>query len=353
VTVEGRSLPERYSLVDLKVDLDIENPRDYPYLAYFSDAREWMILVRQPKCWRFLYPVFEGQRGFTIEELREKAMHFIGNVRNVEVLGTNLYNIHHRVATRWRHGRVLLLGDAAHLITPMWALGLNTGILDVNNIAWRVAWVLRGWAGDTLLDSYEWEQKPVAEQGSGEMAEAARAYMSKRADDVKAMSGHAWGNAYTRALLGVRLGLDPSRSWSMAKPFSDSPPVAVGDRAPDGLLHDSNGRQIRLHDLFGRSFVALYFTDTRRRPDIPQNDVPWLTHYAVSRWDAPCDSPIRERALLDSGDRIAQRYGCPPNTMVLVRPDDHIAAIEPMAPGGADMAYRAALTAARREAAPA
>jgi 3-(3-hydroxy-phenyl)propionate hydroxylase len=139
----------------------------------------------------------------------------------------------------------------------------------------------------------------------------------------------------------------------MAKPFSESPPVAVGDRAPDGLLHDSNGRQIRLHDLFGRSFVALYFTDTRRRPDIPQNDVPWLTHYAVSRWDAPCDSPIRERALLDSGDRIAQRYGCPSNTMVLVRPDDHIAAIQPMAPGGADMAYRAALTAARREAVPA
>ena len=62
VTVEGRSLPERYSLVDLKVDLDVENPRDYPYLAYFSDAREWMILVRQPECWRFLYPVYEGQR---------------------------------------------------------------------------------------------------------------------------------------------------------------------------------------------------------------------------------------------------------------------------------------------------
>jgi 3-(3-hydroxy-phenyl)propionate hydroxylase len=61
VRVEGRSLPERFSLVDLKVDLDVENPRDYPYLAYFSDAKEWMILVRQPDCWRFLYPVNEGQ----------------------------------------------------------------------------------------------------------------------------------------------------------------------------------------------------------------------------------------------------------------------------------------------------
>jgi 3-(3-hydroxy-phenyl)propionate hydroxylase len=64
VSVEGRSLPERFALVDLKVDLDVENPRDFPYLGYFSDAEEWMILVRQPECWRFLYPVFEGQREF-------------------------------------------------------------------------------------------------------------------------------------------------------------------------------------------------------------------------------------------------------------------------------------------------
>jgi 3-(3-hydroxy-phenyl)propionate hydroxylase len=353
VTVEGRSLPERYSLVDLKVDLDVENPRDYPYLAYFSDAREWMILVRQPECWRFLYPVYEGQREYSIDELRAKAVHFIGDVSNVEVLGTNVFKIYHRVAQRWRHDRVLLLGDAAHLITPMWALGLNTGILDANSVAWRVAWVLRGWADDRVLDAYEREQKPVAEQGSGEMAEAARSYMASRSSDVKAMSGHAWGNAYTRSLLGVRLGIGGSGNWSMVKPFAEPPPVEVGDRAPDGIVHDSEGRPVRLHDLFGRSFVALYFTDTRRRPDIPKNDLSWLTHYAVSRWDAPRDSAIRDRSLLDVGGRLARRYGCAPETMVLVRPDDHVAAIAPMSPGLAESAYRAALAIPQREAVPA
>ncbi|MBI3436064.1 MAG: FAD-dependent monooxygenase [Proteobacteria bacterium] len=352
VPVEGRSLPERFSLVDLKVDLDIENPRDYPYLAYFSDAREWMILVRQPECWRFLYPVFEGQREYTIGELRAKAVHFIGDVKNVEVLGANLFKIHHRVASKWRHGRVILMGDAAHLITPMWALGLNTGILDANSLAWRLAWVIRGWAGDTLLDSYEREQKPVAERGSGEMAEAARAYMSTRVADVQAMSDHAWGNAYTRSLLGVRLGLDGSGDWSMAKPFAEPPAVVVGDRAPDGLVHDANGQQVRLHDLFGRAFVALYFADTRRRPGVPRNDTPWLKHYAVSRWDAPRDSDIRDRALLDCGDRVTQRYGCAPDTMVLVRPDDHVAAIAPLAPGVAQAAYAVALAATHRQAVP-
>lgn len=353
VAVEGCSLPERFSLVDLKVDLDVENPRDFPYLAYFSDAKEWMILVRQPECWRFLYPVFEDRKEYTIDELREKAIHFIGDVKNVEVLGTNLFNIHHRVASKWRHGRVLLVGDAAHLITPMWALGLNTGILDANSVAWRVAWVLRGWANDTLFDAYEREQKPVAEQGSGEMAEAARAYMAHRAVEAKAMSDHAWGNAYTRSLLGVRLGLDGTGDWSMVKPYAEPPAVLVGDRAPDGLLHDSSGRQIRLHDLFGKSFVALHFADTRRRPQISIGDMPWLKHYVVSRWDAPRDADIRERCLLDSGNRVMQRYGCAPDTMILVRPDDHIAAIEPMTPGKAEAAYRAALSLSQREAVPA
>jgi len=344
IRVEGRSLPERFSLVDLKVDLDVTNPRDYPYLAYFSDAKEWMILVRQPECWRFLFPVYDEHKELTVEELREKAIHFIGDVKNVEVLGTNLYKIYHRVASKWRHGRVVLLGDAAHLITPMWALGLNTGILDANSIAWRMAWVMRGWADDTLFDAFEREQKPVAEQGSGEMAEAARAYMATRTTAVKAMSDHSWGNAYTRTLLGVRLGLDADGDWSMAKPYAGPPAVMLGDRAPDGVVHDSEGRPVRLHDLFGKSFVALYFADVRRRPEIPKNDCPWLKHYAVSRWDAPRESTIRNRSLFDPGNLVTHRYGCPENTMVLVRPDDHVAAITPIAPGAAEKAYRAALS---------
>src|SRR5262249_38972872 len=53
VAVEGESSDVRCLLVDVKVDLDVANPRDYPYLAYFADPEEWMILVRQPHCWRF------------------------------------------------------------------------------------------------------------------------------------------------------------------------------------------------------------------------------------------------------------------------------------------------------------
>jgi 3-(3-hydroxy-phenyl)propionate hydroxylase len=87
------------------------------------------------------------------------------------------------------------------------------------------------------------------------------------------------------------------------------------------------------------SFVALYFTDVRRRPSVPLNDSPALKHYAVSRWDAPLDSGLRDRSLFDPGSIATNRYGVPAETVVLVRPDGHIAAVAPMADGVAEELY--------------
>lgn len=333
IQVEGTSLPVKYSLVDLVVDLDTENPRDYPYLAYFADPEEWMILVRHPHCWRFLYPLAEGAQEPTIDELRDKSLTFIGQASNVRAINKVTYNVHHRVATEWRRGRVLLMGDAAHLITPMWALGLNTGALDASNLPWRLSWYLRGWGTEAILDGYEREQRPLAVHGSGEMAEAARHSMAKRADAITGMTDNNWGNAYTRSLLGVKLGVDLDAAdgggWSMVV-TETRPPVKAGMRLPDYLVHTPAGRQEHIHDLCSGKFTALYFSDARRKPGIPHNESPALNHYVVSRWDAPHDSGLRDRSLLDPGDRLFKRMGIPANTLVLVRPDEYIAAIVPM-----------------------
>ena len=89
-------------------------------------------------------------------------------------------------------------------------------------------------------------------------------------------------------------------------------------------MHGSDGRPHRLHDLIDDSFLALYFTDARRRPAIPAHSLPGLKHYVVSRWDAPHDSGLRDRALLDVGERLFRRVGCPSDTLVLVLSLIHI-----------------------------
>jgi len=334
VQVEGHTLAERYMLVDLEVDLDTANPRDYPYLAYFADAAEWMILVRHPHCWRFVFPLPAGQPEPTHTQLRDKALRFIGEIDEMTVIGTNVYTVHHRVAATWQSGRTFLMGDAAHLITPMWALGLNTGVLDASNLPWRLAWVERGWADESLLDGYEREQAPLAIKGSGEMAEAARAFMDGRSADMVAMTDGGWGNAFTRALLGVRLDVDNTGNWSMVKTGNQPGPVLVGDRAPDLPLHGNDGC-LHVHDVVADSFAALFFTDVRRSPTLP-DDVPGLRSYAVSCWDAPFDSGIRHRALFDPADRVRRRFGIEGDAVVLLRPDDHVAAILPYDPTSPD-----------------
>lgn len=341
VEVEGISLDVRYMLVDIKVDLDKDNPRDYPYLAYFADPQEWMILVRQPHCWRFLFPLAPGAEEATREELEAKARHFIGDVSSLEVLNTVIYRVHHRIATKWRNGRVFLTGDAAHLITPMWALGLNTGVLDAINLPWRLAWVLRGWADESLLDGYEREQQPLAAHGSGEMAEAARKLMGTgggagelaAAPSEQEEADRDWATAMTRTLLSARVDPAGAGDWSLVK--SGRHALRVGDRMPDMPIFDGAGRRRYMHDLTDDSFVALNFTDARRRPDLPADDLPGLKSYVVSRWDAPMDSGLRDRALFDSGNRLKNKLGLGDDIVVLVRPDDHVAAILPL--NGADI----------------
>lgn len=332
VEVAGITVPDRYMLVDMEMDLDIANRRDYPYLAYFGDAEEWMILIRQPHCWRFLFPLGPDQPEPTQDGLVKRAQRFIGDVDEVEVLGSNIYPVHQRVATRWREGRVLLMGDAAHLLTPMWALGLNTGALDASNVPWRLAWIGRGWADESLLDGYEGEQA-MASKGSSEMAEAARAHMHKRENAGLGMATGDWGIAMTRSLLGVRLDVDRTGIWSMNKHGAVPAPVAPGDRIPDLPLYGEDG-EVRLHDLCADAFVALWFGDTRRRPHGLTRSAPGLESFLVSRWDAPPGRGLRERLLLDPGERVRRRLGVERDTLVLLRPDDHIAAISRFDPKG-------------------
>ena len=119
-------------------------------------------------------------------------------------------------------------------------------------------------------------------------------------------------------MLGVRLDVDGRSDWSMVK-YEREPALRAGDRIPDWLLQGPRGEETRIHELTSDSFVALYFTDARRWPGIPENTSPALKHYLVSRWDAPLSSGLRDRALFDPGGLFEQRVGCRPGTLLLVR----------------------------------
>ncbi|MCD7111808.1 FAD-dependent oxidoreductase [Rhizobium sp. DKSPLA3] len=103
----------------------------------------------------------ERAESLTFEDVGHKAIDSMGlKVDKVNWFST--YRVHHRVTDRFRHGRVFLLGDAAHVHSPAGGQGMNTGIQDAINLAWKIAAVVKGQASDSLLDSYDLERRPFA-----------------------------------------------------------------------------------------------------------------------------------------------------------------------------------------------
>ncbi len=140
-----------------------------------------------------------------------------------EVLGVFTYDFCAAVARRQRSGPVFLVGDAAHRTTPRGATGMNTGIADGHNLGWKLAWVVRGWADEPLLDTYEAERAPVGR------ANAAASLESRQGSDFEQALAQDFGVRYVSgavlgdhvltgrrapARLGQRRAAGRSRRWT-------------------------------------------------------------------------------------------------------------------------------------------
>ena len=142
-----------------------------------------------------------------------------------------------QLADRFRAARIFLVGDAAHRVTPRGGTGMNTAIADGYDLGWKLSWVLRGWAGPHLLDSYEAERRPVAEHNVARSADPAgslRPVDGELAADLGGRLPHRWlpdGRTSTVDVLGPGLTLFTGpgrRCWdAAAAAVSERLPVAV------------------------------------------------------------------------------------------------------------------------------
>src|SRR3989475_12029223 len=124
--------------------------------------------MRGPDHWRLagiLPPTLRGRDDLTFEEVIPSVREEAGSGLSFKACSWySTYRIHHRRAARFRDGRCFLLGDAAHIHSPVGAQGMNTGLQDAYNLAWKLSLVMSGRAGTALLDSYADERVPVAQR---------------------------------------------------------------------------------------------------------------------------------------------------------------------------------------------
>ncbi|MFF8844566.1 FAD-dependent monooxygenase [Streptomyces sp. NPDC015127] len=230
-----------------------------------------------------------------------------------------------RVAERLRVGRVLLAGDAAHVMPPTGAFGAGTGIQDVHNLAWKLALVLNGTAGPELLESYHTERHPVArlmmEQSmlrfrvrEGEdYADVAAAML----DELSMAFGYhyQWG-AFLPARPGRRPAATAGDGWPVEDPHR--PSAAPGHRAPHVVLL-RGAKEISTLDLFSRSFTLLAGAEAD----------PWAVAARAVAGELGLDAEVFRIApdgeLQDPGGTWETTYGVRPSGAVLVRPDGFVA----------------------------
>jgi 2-polyprenyl-6-methoxyphenol hydroxylase-like FAD-dependent oxidoreductase len=221
----------------------------------------------------------------------------------VEILSVGAFSFAAQVADRYREGHAFLVGDAAHRITPRGGTGMNTAIQDAHNLAWKLAFVLHGRAGDDLLDTYEEERRPVGARNAARSEAPTSPDLDPIAIDI--------GVTYERgALAGDGTSTETTEAgWR--------PTGRPGARLPHVWL-ERDGDRVSTLDLLGPGMTV--FTG----PD-------------GARWRAAADAVASEvgvtvsvrvvggAPLCDPAGEFSTLFGLEPDGAVVVRPDGHIA----------------------------
>jgi 3-(3-hydroxy-phenyl)propionate hydroxylase len=155
-TFDGMTYADRYLVVSTPYELSDHMP-DLSYVNYVSDPDEWMVLLRTVDLWRALFPVSDDEtddQALSDESVERRLQGVVAKPAAYEVAHRTIYRVHQRVADRFRVGRAVLVGDAAHVNNPLGGMGMNGGVHDAVLLAGGLAGLLHGTVTDQQLDGY-------------------------------------------------------------------------------------------------------------------------------------------------------------------------------------------------------
>ena len=338
----GHSFPDLFLICDIRARLPFPRERRFFFDPPWNPGRQVLIHPQPDDTWRIDWQVPPGT---DVEAERERGgldrrvRAVIGPNVEYELLWLTPYRFHQRLVERFRVGRVFLAGDAAHVVSPFGARGLNSGVADAENLAWKLATVLAGRASDDLLESYHLERRAAALENLA-VTDATMRFMVPRGRIRRRLR-----NMILRGSLRMPRLRRLVNSGRLAQPFTyaESPIVVadardphvppIGSVAPDASWASRDeGGHARLRDLFGKGFVALLLVSP------PREAAAAAVRASRLAWPAPCeivavgpDGPLAGvQVLRDADGEIRRSYGGAGPSAFLIRPDGHLAARIPL-----------------------
>jgi putative polyketide hydroxylase len=330
VTMTGREAV--YDSVNILFNADLRPWTAHrPAALYFveqPDLRATFLTINAVDRWGFLVHSL-GAYGFTPADFTpERSIELIRQAvgvpdLDVEILGVSAWEASALVADHYRDGRIFLAGDAAHEMPPTGGFGLNTGVQDVHNLAWKLAAVLRGQAAPSLLDTYHDERQPLGVViTEASLANSLSMGRLTRQTDAKLPrpeflneQGLIFGASYESTAV-IPDGTPPP---GVTDPVTQYVPSArPGSRAPHVWL-EREGARISTIDLFGPHFVLL----TGRRGGAWRDAAKWIAGPPRPAFVAYTIGGDGE--LTDIDDKWQNVYALGDEGAVLVRPDGYVA----------------------------
>lgn len=270
--IDFPGVPRVEWLLIADVCADLDSPRDA--VVFFAGPTGLLGAFPLPgdNVWRLMAPAIGADRAdLAPEEILGEleaglVQHAGGVVRSVAWASS--FRIHRRLADSYRRGRLLLAGDAAHIHSPVGAQGLNTGIGDAENLAWKLALVVSGRAHEELLDSYEAERRPIAAEVLSNTADVTDILgggrpMTRLLRDrvVVPMLSRRWVQQHIAdkaSQLSVTYRSGPLGSTPRRRAFGmRAPGLRPGDRVPDAEFTCASGDVVRLFTLLGPGWALL------------------------------------------------------------------------------------------------
>ena len=335
----GRVFRDRFLIADVKMTVDRPAERWFWFDPPFHPNQSVLLHKQPDNIWRIDFqlgweadPEVEKRPENIIPRIQALLAHSDMKDLPFELEWASVYTFGCQRMARFRHGRVLFAGDAAHGVSPFGARGANSGVQDADNLAWKLALVLQGRAPDALLDSYAAEREFAADENIRHSTRATdfitpKSEISRLFRD--AVLALARQHPFARTLVNSgRLSVpttlhDSTLNTPDTARFEGS--VPLGAAAADAPITRADGRESWLLRELGEGFTALVYDDAQG------------TSAAALQAAAIDGVPLRVVSVQPGGTRradnvidrdglLAQRYGLRPGSVVLLRPDQHLCA---------------------------